>query len=415
MTRSTKKIIKKIFPPFIIIIIIKLNNLKKRLKRKGSGIYNILTKPFRRPNDKILLIPSATLNGGFGDDLMVTAFLEEFKDKNITIYCENVVKRKDLFDEYENIDYLSWNVTPKYDQYKGGVFLLGADNMTDAYGLDCFLFKCKVLDKSNKFNIRTAILGFSFNQNISLNVKRSLIKLLPDTIFNLREEDSYVRARKFLPDSNIKLVADIAFLCSFKNNEDEKYLLWIRKQKENDRTVIGVCPNALQAEKVGKKKYLEQFIFLLQYINNKYKVSFALLYHDLRSQCDNLSDKDLSKEIFILLNEISSFNVFYSEDIINGIQLKSYLEMVDCTVTGRMHLGISGYSLGKPMLGIAYEGKFTGLQKLFEIDVEKSIINYTELNKSKKIVDLFMSNLDFFSASVQRKLPTVLKMSMKNF
>jgi polysaccharide pyruvyl transferase WcaK-like protein len=362
-------------------------------------------------DNKILFLPPADLCGSFGDDIMTVAFLEMNKKKQLTLYCNRIIKRKDLFNEYKNLMHLSYDIVPMFSKYMGGVFLMGADIMTGSYGKNDVLFKCRILNEADRHNLKTSILGFSLNNDINLEIKKTFVNLLPRTIFNLREDDSFIIAEKFLKKSNLKLVADIAFLCPFYKNNDKCYLSWIKNQKKRNKIIAGVCPNSIQAQRVGKEYYVKQIISLLQYMNNKYDLSFALFYHDLR--LDESSDRNLSEEIYRFLG--NSMDLFYTKNILNGVQLKSYLEYIDFTIAGRMHFGISGYSLEKPMFGIAYEGKFSGLQKMFGIPVEKSIVDYTRLNESKKIADLFMENLNIFSAAVQKNLPTVLELSKKNF
>lgn len=386
-----------------------LRNASKIISKTFTNMYNNHIRK-QKENDKILFIPCAVLNGSFGDELMIVAFLEINKGKSITLYCSKIIERKDLFENYGRLEQLSQNIIPMYKQYNGGVFLMGADIMTGAYDKKDVLTKCAILKNANKYKLRTSILGFSFHDISEQKIKKSMENLLPQTIFNLRERDSYNVAKQFLPESNLRLVADMAFLCPSTPNNDLDYLLWIEQQHEMNKIIVGVCPNALQANLAGKDYYITEYISLLEYMNNRHNLSFVLLYHDIR---EHTNDLELSEKIHAGLPD--SMNLFYTKNICNGIQLKSYLNHIDFTLTGRLHFGISGYSLGKPMFGIGYEGKFSGIQKLFGIDPEKSIIDYRKLNDSMAVMDMFMENLSNFFSLVNEKLPVVLKMAEKNF
>ena len=404
------------------------NSIRKRARKlKRAYVENIkfLYKPSRKnaplSQRKILLMPPTVLNGGFGDDIMTVAFIEQHQNAEITLYLPEVKDREDLYGQYRNVHCLSFQELPKYHQYTDA-YVLGADNMTGSYGLEDPLFKSNVLKVANRYGLKTGILGFSITESVAPEIKQAFIKLSSSTRFFFREIDSYERALQFLPEQAIRLVADVAFLCPFSDVDDKQYKQWITAQKEDkeggkeeaeDRLLIGICPNSIQASKLGIDLYLQHFEELMQYINDKYKAAFVLLLHDTRPLCDGLSDKDLSRMLYKKCHQ--KLPLFYTDSITNGIQLKSYLQYIDFTLTGRMHLGISGYSLGKPMLGITYEGKFSGLQKFFHINPQDSLIDYHKINDSFDVIDRFIQNLETHKRNVSLHIDSVKNMSHLNF
>lgn len=206
-------------------------------------------------------------------------------------------------------------------------------------------------------------------------------------------------------------VADLAFLCPFNKNTNKLYQNWISERKTEGKTIVGFCPNAIQAKKIGLEEYHNKMIIALRNMIENYNIAVVLLYHDIRYE---INDRTIAEDLF---NELhgDGFDIFYEKNIKNGLELKSYLEFVDFTFTGRMHFGISGYSLGKPMLGVSYEDKFSGLQKLFSIDIESSLIDYTELEKTDEIIPQFVNKLPYFTHNVKENLANVLELSSKTF
>lgn len=375
-------------------------------------IKNILFSITRLNKKNNILIPPTILNGGFGDDIMVTSYIDYFKNNNILLLTEKVIFRNDIFQNYNNIKYLSWKENIKWEYYFK-LSLLGADNLSGSYGDQEVKDKIKILQKANFFNKKISILGFSLSNTINDSIKKDLNNISKFTVFNLRDPDSYKRAESFLPKKSTKLVTDVAFLCPLIKCENDDYITWIRNQKNEDRIIIAICPNSIHMRKYKDEEYINQYVDFIKQINNSGKYSFVLLYHDLRELNENWNDMLISKELYSILKSYN--NVYFTDKIINGVQLKSYLPFVDLTITSRMHLGISGYSLGKPMLGITYENKFSGLQKLFEISPERSLIDYTDLNNLFKIFETFMDDYHKNCKLIQKNLPNILKLSKKNF
>lgn len=375
--------------------------------------FNRILTLFENENNGILLITPTHLDGSFGDELMVVSFINKFDENTqITLYESKLHKRPDLFGNKKNINYLEFKYAPKFHKFKGGIYILGADNITPSYGISFPSFKCKILKYANRYNIPTAILGFSLNKGILKSpLEKEFLKLLPKTQFKLREPDSYKIAKRFLPSENIEQVSDLAFLCPSEKNEDSKYLKWIAVTRGESRIIAGICPNSIQARKVGIEVYINHFVLALERLYLEKNVNYVFLYHDIRGE---INDRDLSEKIYLRLKE-KDIHGFFNSNIRNGVELKSYLKLVDFTITGRMHFGISGYSFAKPMFGISYEDKFSGLQKLFGVDPEKSLISYKMMMDFYEVLEAFINNLPEFVESTKRNLPEVIALSQKNF
>lgn len=357
----------------------------------------------------ILLIPPTCLNGGFGDDIMVSSFYHFYSDFRIILFTQHVIERKDMFSE---ILYKKWGTRILWNEINK-IYLLGADNLSGTYGNEEVLKKIEILKTANNYKIKNDILGFSLSEKTTEVVKKSFLEISKFTFFKLRDPDSYKRALSFLPQNRVEQVADIAFLCPLILCTDKEYIDWINFQNNENRKIIAICPNSIHMRNYEDQQYISQYVEAIELINNSGNYSFVLLYHDLRDLNKGWNDMTISKSIYSRLKTLK--NVYFTDRITNGVQLKSYLPYVDITLTSRMHLGISGYSVGKPMFGITYENKFSGLQKLFGISPERSLVEYTELENLKEKFDLFIQDYENNVDLVKDNIQNVIELSKKNF
>lgn len=374
---------------------------------KLKVIYQILRYYLKCKGKRILLIPPTSLNGSFGDELMCLGYIQNNNDNHIDIYTD--IDRKDLFGKFENVSFVPDSKLIDWSRYQE-ICLLGADIMTGSYGKWQTLRMIKKLAIANKLGIQTKILGFSLKENNDSEIMESLKSLSAKTDFFIRDIDSFERARN-LCFSNISQVADLAFLTNIDDKPDEGYKDYVSRYKNNLK--IAICPNALHASDIGKDLYIEQFASFLEKIYQP-NLSFIFLFHDLREHCGELSDRDISFEIYnILQTKISA--CFFGRAS-NAIELKKYLFDVDMTIAARMHFGISGLSLGKPMFGISYEDKFTGLHRQFGLDPNKTITaDYRCLLDDIEKCKDFIANISTYQTQIHKCLPNVKELSFKNF
>lgn len=387
-----------------------MNKLIKKLRALYRLIISYLNNIFNN-NLGSIIIPPTILNGSFGDELMVVSLVNHLSSSKNLLFTQYIIKRPDLFENHNNIYYQQWNTDIDWHKYSRA-YLLGADNLSGTYGNEEVLKKISLLRKSHFYHKKIEILGFSLSKNITDVVKLALSDISSFTKFKLRDPNSYNRALTFLPTNKVEQVADVAFLCPLIECKDNQYKIWIEKQKKEGRKIIAICPNSIHMRNYTDGQYIQQYITLIESINKKGDYAFVLLYHDLRDLNKGWNDMKISEEIY---RHIKSDNIYFTPDIINGVQLKSYLPFVDITLTSRMHLGISGYSVGKPMFGITYENKFSGLQKLFNITPEKSLVEFSSIQSAPQIFELFIADYEKNITNIKIALPRVMELAKKNF
>ncbi|MGS2738013.1 polysaccharide pyruvyl transferase family protein [Sinomicrobium sp. M5D2P17] len=404
--------------------------MKKKLKKLFPGIRKLdlylklddfryfitnffVSSPKDMNTGAVLLLPPTNLSGSFGDELMVAAFVEAYYPRKVTIYTDIKIERPDILSAWDNVDYKIFGKYHFLLKEYSEVHVLGADNMDGEYGEYRPLQKIKLLSFASRKGLKASIKGFSLNNRVTDRIKSAMIKGASLIKYNLRDIDSYMRAKEFLPANSIIQVADIAFLCPKVDLHDDSYEIWVEQQKKQGKLIAGICPNAIQARKLGLDKYLEQIEVVLRAFQEHEKCAYAFLYHDTRTKRGVFSDKDIAEMLFNRMK--LDYPSYYTERVSNGIELKPYLNLVDFTFTGRMHFGVSGLSLKKPMLGVSYQDKFTGLVKLFGADPKYTVLDYTNLTDYQNVVKSFFEHLNDIHENVIKNHPLVIDLAKKNF
>lgn len=368
---------------------------------------------YRPYKNNVILIPAADIVGGFGEDIMVAGFLEECKS-HVTI----------LASRFETRDYITKNPNVNCSTLFGrrlkyckavslfktytDLYVIGADILDGVYNNNIILFN--LIHIAHKIGVKTHITGFSVRKNSSNYFKREIKRISEFTQIKARDLESMERLSKLMPNREIVLVPDIAFLCSSPSIDNSDVAEWCKNERAHGSVIIAYCPNTIQAKTIGLNKYVKkQYELLSLFIENGCSVLF--LYHDLRKYALGINDRDLSYKIFLLFkNE----KVFFVDHVQDGYSLKSFMALADFTLTGRMHFGISGYTLGLPMFGISYYGKFEGLQKMFEISPSESLIDSDMVNIDFSIINNFISNLEVNRMKVNKNIDLIINKAKGN-
>lgn len=410
-----------------------MSNLKQQFK----GLYveffwsvasfcSLFIKANKTAN-KILVLPAANLNGGFGEDIMITSFMNNFANgtpvcilngyKIIREDYKTINKNIEFIDGFDDrVNFLKLLLLIKNCSL---VYVIGADIMDGTYRVHNSINRLRVIELANRIGVKAQISGFSVSKNILPVVKAKFIKVAKDVRLKIRDVESYVRMKDFIPAEQLILTNDIAFICpdvpaSYQSNTYENYKSWVATAKAKGKSIIGVCPNAIQAKKIGFENYLSGFKQLLEGFLAVGDYAFVFLYHDIRPICDEASDSTFSR----ILNEYfgaKSVDCFYTDQIRNGVELKGYVSLVDFTITGRMHLGISGLTFSKPMFGVSYANKFEGMVKLFDVDPNSCLIDYDKLSESKEKIRLFTENFAAIENSVKKNIQKVKLETSNNY
>lgn len=375
--------------------------------------------------ESILLLPAGDLDGGFGEDIMITSFIHNFSEsKPVSILTKNLIRRDDFLGGFNNVSYQSGFGEVSYSDLlmtlkeHSQLFAIGADIMDGTYGYYNTVTRIRLMQLANMIGLKTRFSGFSVSNTVTPFAKEGLQEISKFALIKARDEDSYARLSNFIRNDRLLLTNDIAFICpdirsTYEGPKYDAYAQWCDTLPNGNR-VIAICPNSIQARKITLEKYVDDMIFLLDTFRTHEKFAFVFLYHDLRPLCEGHSDKDISEKLYNHFTGLDDANCYFPQEISNGVQIKGYLNKVDFTITGRMHLGISGIVTGKPMFGICYANKFEGMLKLFSVEPSKCLVDYTDMQNCSSVVDSFLSSYTEIESLITKNLSSVQAVTKKN-
>ena len=392
-----------------------LNGLLKYLDRFLANCGAILIKSDCKIK-KILLIPADSIVGGFGEDIMVDGFLNG-SDCPVTIVAPIIESRAYLNGRKHQIQCVNGLVGkfPLLSMFRllrkhSDLYVIGADILDGVYANNKIRFD--IVKIAKRMRVDAHVTGFSVREKPSKYFCKQIKKCSLYMPIKIRDVDSYGRMRRVLPEDRLVQTVDIAFLSKERPSYEvaPEIREWVSLERSKGKKIAAFCPNTIQAKKRGLKKYLEEQIALLNGFKSL-NCSILFLYHDLRKYALGINDKELSKMISYYFEDCGLF----CDHVGDGCEVKSYIKMADFTISGRMHFGISGYALGVPMYGISYFNKFEGLQKMFDVNPDESLVNADALASLPPNITTFCNNLTKYKASVERNVSDVIKEAYRNY
>lgn len=375
---------------------------KKKYNLLGF-LYNLLPNFIKRIQNtkkenkvkRILIIPSDSTFGSFGDQAMNCALLNQIYKKNpnceIAVFMPNTYSNDNVLLQYGyNIPIYS----PKKSKYKFSLFkkiiplfdelvVIGADILDGGWGKKLALDYLKFIEIAHKHKLKTIINGFSFNSDLNPKIVKKIRKISKYTTLNVRDNLSCKRLSE-LNCKNLIQVADIAFLFDEKLYDSSFYcdnlLETLNELKKSNKKLIGLH---LTLEENNYDNFLNKLCKGLKGLEN---TTFVLLPHDIRVYDNKRSDLQniLTVQQYFQNLGIDYINAF---DLKNEIDVKTIISQLDLVITSRMHLAIACLSKNVPVLSFVYQGKFEGLYNYFKF-------NETVLfDKNNYNIDTFMNSV----------------------
>jgi colanic acid/amylovoran biosynthesis protein len=382
----------------------------------------------------ILLIPAApeALVGSKGDEAMMVAVIDKVKQFNAT----DTVAIACTSSESEKVaTQLRLNTFPIW----GGIFMpikflrslnsicpkmgiiMGADVMDGFYSPVNSMRMVIAADILAKTGSVSRFLGFSFNKRPASLLKFAFRMLDEKVVVNLRDPISLQRYENFT-GKPANLVADTAFLLKAEKDglKIENASKWILDEKSKGRRVIAINFHSMlyragtETDITQLSKLTETIAMTMEMTSEKYHLSWLLLPHDDR---DEAGDKSSLAELHNLLRQKNINNVFFINTPPSAAQIKALVADLDGVITGRMHLAIATLGQAVPILAIAYQGKFEGLVKHFDLPewIMLDPIAATKYDQFSSAVDRFISELHALKSVVGSQLPKVLASAEANF
>lgn len=371
----------------------------------------------------ILVVPADDLCGGFGEDIMIAALVELSGDSEFLLFTKRAIRREDLF-AGKRIQYVSgfgwgryWRIVQELRRAHR-LYVFGADIMDGTYGVANSLVRFRTIELARQMGVDAEILPFSINDGVPAIIQDEIVSMGMRGRIVVRDADSYERMKTIAGGAKIVRSCDIAFLGPSPGERwvsrfDEAHAKWLAEVNASGRKIVAVCPNAIQAKRVGLDLYVKEFGELLSSLRRRANVSLVFLHHDTRGQCEGMSDRDVSKAIYDRYGIVGID--FIPQVVQNGVSIKAYLRDASFSLTGRMHLGISGMTLGVPMLGICYQGKFEGVQRLVGLNPERSLVDYRSMGAGDGVVAMFLEDLEMNTLRLKERLNDAQRMFIDVF
>lgn len=140
-----------------------------------------------------------------------------------------------------------------------------------------------------------------------------------------------------------------------------------------------------------------------------------LLPHDYRSFSKVGSDLDLCKKIHAVCAPEMGDALEILDEETDAPGIKWLCAHTDLVFTSRMHCAIAALGSGIPAASIAYQGKFEGLFRHFELPSLLITENDAkDASRTSHLLSGHLSQLPALKAQVQSRLPAVLALSEAN-
>lgn len=383
-----------------------------------------------------------TVGGSRGDEAMVLGvisyFRKQYPDCPVHIICAD--KGKDYVQRLsmDGVDAIaSWNGAYSLSKvYRSiiaakptDVVILGADCMDGFYSpiLSLQLLSIHALC-CNTPNLRSRLLGFSFNERPSLLMVRAFKSLPSNTCIRIRDRVSMARYVEKV-NRSAKLVADAAFML-LPNGENpmiEQVKGWVEDQRLKGRHVIGLNIHPMLRKYVDDEEIRKDAIriseIVVRILHRNPTVSLVFVPHDERTRVsDNLMLCTIYEQIFggNPINDGKKTagvhnRIFYVKDVLRAQHAKALCGLLDGIVCSRMHLAIAALGMAIPVMAATYQGKFEGLFRHFNLD-DKFLLSPDKFISDDMIpvFESFCASLPALKASISKVLPSVLKLSILN-
>lgn len=380
------------------------------------------------PARKLLVFPADTGNitGSLGDDAMITAAVQHFSALNpsvsVTLLCDS--------DKAEGIvraiGFTPLRIPPKKGMASAmlallqtgeydALVVLGADIMDGYYGVSFIENILMTVDLAARSGVDTMLLGFSFNNHPAADLKPFYDGCDSRVRFNLRDEVSLERFRRFTA-TRATLVADSAFTLK-PSNVNTDTLSWITAQREAGRKVVAFNVHPLlikNASPTQIARVIEKSADAITRTSRSHEIAWLLTPHDYRGE---LSDGACLHPIYEKLKTDDTVIARYFDGEHRASTLKALAGHLDGVVTGRMHFAIAALGMGVPALCLTYQDKFEGLFRHFDLSADLLLspsIFETEGRLPEALAG-FVDNLANLQQMVKSNLPKVAALAAENF
>lgn len=246
-------------------------------------------------------------------------------------------------------------------------WVMGADLLDGHYSPVTALRMVVAADLMARAGLATRFLGFSLNEHPARSVCLAFRGLDRRVVVQLRDPVSHERYTR-ATGRPARLVADTAFLLPPAPPSDHAAAAqhWVRAQRAQGRRVIALNAHPMlfggPAAAALSDALAAALQAAMQQVAAQRAVSWLLLPHDERAAAGDLA---WLAALHTRLDATQRETCHRLDAPPAADQIKTLLGEVDAALTGRMHLAIAALGQGRPVLALAYQGKFAGLLRHF--------------------------------------------------
>lgn len=219
----------------------------------------------------------------------------------------------------------------------------------------------------SKASIRCGVLSFSFNATPNPDVINEFQRLPTDVRICLRDAVSLERFQR-LVGRPAQLVSDLAFLVQATESSEVANIVepWVSAQRQSGRRILGinVNPQVVAHLASGTESTIARSVAQACETLIGDSTSVVLIPHDFRPGCADLRVMGL---VWQHLSATARKNALLLENPFTAQEIKSVCKNFDLVFSARMHLAIGALSVGTPVCGMQYQGKFAGLFQHFSM------------------------------------------------
>lgn len=383
----------------------------------------------RGPVERLLVLPPdpVTLIGARGDQAMLQGLVDELREDNPRLGVIVATGSEEADAAARHMGYrplrlppirspMNWLVDQAKALHVDGAVLLGADMMDGYYSPVFTARSLGMVDALARQGIRTAVIGFSFNERPSPALKDVYDALSSQTHLHVRDPVSHRRLQAFTRKSST-LVADAAFLLKPDDRSPQVAAVhrWTRSQRQAGHLVLGynVHPALVKASgEQAVQRLVDRSVEAMVTASRKHGIRWVLVPHDYRARrSDDLCLNPISEGL-----GAAGVPCCHPDAPLSAAEIKAIVGSLDAVVTGRMHLAIATLGQSVPVACIRYQGKFEGLLNHFALppDLMRSPDEALNEGELESMIEWLVGHLPATRDSIASALPSVLKAARLN-
>lgn len=293
------------------------------------------------------------------------------------------------------------------------VYALGADCMDGHYSPFTSVNLLGVCDLATRLGIPSVLTSFSWNDHPHAAVVRAFRLVTPRLPILLRDSVSFARFTKGVSrtqGARTELVADVAFNLKPKNSAAVRTELdWMSAERRRGQLVLGFNLHAMLVPAAELPGFIDHVAHVLNvFLAAHPNVSLVFIPHDYRDGGDLAVLKQLHAA-----TKAQNVRISASDHSLSAAELKALTGGLDALFSSRMHLAIAALGQGKPVAGFAYQGKFAGLFRHFDLTETLILLPRNVTDLPHVLTDL-VTDAQTLATVVSDRLPHVLELARRN-